>query len=149
MLRVGDLNIIRGDFISLLNGPDSCLATITWEVGTGTLNPVYQRYDSYSQFSVDARVHVTKIFRDAEMKKKKFGDVIAGDSAPDRSLTGDGIFMFSRTLDLEAKENVVFVMPNLGRWKLVIDPPPIYNQYAYVVPNAEQFVQYAFVRRLT
>lgn len=148
MLRAGDLQIIRSDFLSLLNGPDSIDAEITWQVGSGALDPVYKTYASYSDFSVCARVHVTKIFRDAEMKKKRFGDVAAGDSAPDRSLTGDGIFMFAKDLDLQGKENVVFVMPSMGRWKLIIDPPPIFHQFAYVVPHAEQFVQYAFVRRL-
>ena len=148
-LRPAELHRIRADYLDLLNGLDSVLATVTWQVGVGQPNPVYPtRYEQYLDYSVEERVHVTRIFRDTELRREHFGTVQRGDSGPQRSFGGDGVFMFRKELDLAGKLNVQFRMPNLGVWKLVVDPPPVFRKYAMMNVSAEQFVQYAFVTKV-
>lgn len=133
---------MRRDFSILMNGPDGCDAILTWNnPATGAI--VDDVYGAVSggvvSGSLTVRCHVNKMYGEGEIKAKHLVDVVAGDA----------IILFDNGVDLTGKNALNFAIQNMGTWRLVENPPAVYQNHARLNLGGDQLVQSCYMRRIS
>jgi hypothetical protein len=134
-LQPYELNQIRRDFNDLMNGLDGCEVIVRWLTNPGPRDPVYDDDQTGVLTSLTTR-GVMNIFKAKDIKRLGFADV----------LEGDGVLMLRKSVDLAGKDALYFEVTGLGNFTPQTMPPSVAAQYAMLFPNAEQFVQWVFLR---
>lgn len=163
MMTPGVMNKMRHDFALLLNGMDGCNCLLTWETpGVGAIiDPVYGEISgAVVTGSQMVRCHVNKVFGEGEIKKKNLVDVMSGDAIMlfpvniQGPLPAPGAVGQSTVtpLNFQGLGNLLFSVQdnsgaNMGTWKMVEQPPNVFESYARLLVSGEQFVQAAYMRR--
>lgn len=133
-----ELAMIQRDLMTLMNGPDGCDCVLKWSVKIGPEDPVYKDTPTYTEHTLDIRVHVNRIFKQTEIEKKKMAEVVSGDA----------IFLIGTDVVIQDLYNVRFEIDGLGTWALVRDVPPAISAYCPMYIQAGGLIQYVFVRRI-
>ena len=142
-MQAAELNLIAGDFVDLLQGPDSCDCVLSYE--TGTPNPTYP-----GKWVGDPVVH-TQAFRGilifAHAYRTDTGHVYGGEARrkfaeiPD----ADVAILMSATINMKGLVNVKFTT-GLGDYKPVEKPGLGIDQYALLYPANQALIQWCFAK---
>lgn len=145
-LRPSELELIRGDFIDLLNGLDSVDITLTWKVGGGAADPVYPHRPRIGETTQTEVVRGMVVCPVAGLLLFRNRDITKGRNEELSVL--DAIFMISSSVNITGRRDLTFTVASFGTFAMAIDPPLAMAQYILMLPDNASFVQWCFARAL-
>ncbi|OHB80552.1 MAG: hypothetical protein A2W31_06880 [Planctomycetes bacterium RBG_16_64_10] len=134
MVSPGELEIIRQDFMRMMNGPDGVDCVLHWVVETGTKD-VYGRAPSEVATSLTVRAHVSPVV------SRNLSERPVTREKPSDTQSGDCWFLFLPSVDLTGKPGLWFEVMGLGSYVPEAKPPLGADKHLVLFPSAHQFVQ--------
>ena len=143
-LDAASLNLIAGDMVDLLNGPDAVDCTLSYE--TGTPDKVYpgkwvgsptvhtQTIRGLIVFGAAYRTDTGHVH--GGPLKRKFAELPEAEIA----------VLMAASVSMKGLVNVLFDIPNLGKYRTAEKPGEDVSQYALMYPAGNAMVQWVFCR---
>ena len=135
-LDTSELDLIRQDFVDLVQSPEAMSVTLRWYTYTDPHDPVYNDHGDDAGTAENESVKAYFVPIEPKFLEKDFGGV----------MPGDAIFLFDKDLDIAGRERVVFETPEGARYVPLVKPPQVFYHYTALTLGGETPVQQVYAR---